>query len=146
MLFRSSYDPENHHRMMLLRHQKIAGIANDIADLQVYGPARGDLLILGWGSTYGAIRSAVERLQAQGHAVGHAHLRHLNPFPRNTGDVLGSFRRVLIPEVNMGQLRQLIRARYLVDAVGLNKVRGKPYRIAEIEDAARLLLDEGSAT
>lgn len=140
-----SYDPDNHHRMTQLRHQKIAGIANDIADLQVYGPSRGDLLILGWGSTYGAIRSAVERLQGQGHAVSHAQIRHLNPFPRNTGEVLGSFRRVLIPEVNMGQLRMLIRARYLVDAVGLNKVRGKPYRITDIEDAARLLLDEGAA-
>ncbi|MFO1539424.1 MAG: 2-oxoacid:acceptor oxidoreductase subunit alpha, partial [Chloroflexota bacterium] len=138
-----SYDPDNHHRMTQLRHQKVANIANDIGDLQVYGPARGDLLILGWGSTYGALRSAAERLQAEGHAVSHAHLRHLNPFPRNTGDVLASFQRVLIPEVNMGQLRMLIRARYLADAVGLNKVRGKPYRIAEIEDAARLLLDEG---
>ncbi len=140
-----SYDPENHHRMTQLRHQKIANIANDIPDLQVYGPSRGDLLILGWGSTYGAIRSAVERLQAEGHAVAHAHLRHLNPFPRNTGEVLGAYRRVLMPEVNMGQLRLLIRARYLVDAVGLNKVRGKPYRIAEIEEAARLLLTEGAA-
>ena len=77
--------------------------------------------------------------------MAHAHLRHLNPFPRNTGEVLGAYRRVLIPEVNMGQLRLLIRARYLVDAVGLNKVRGKPYRIAEIEEAARLLLTEGAA-
>ena len=136
-----SYDPENHHRMTQLRAQKVAVIADDIPDLQVFGPERGDLLILGWGSTYGAIRSAVERLQAQGQSVAHAHLRHLNPFPRNTGDVLASYRRVLIPEINMGQLRLLIRGRYLVDAVGLNRVRGKPYRISEIEDAARLMLE-----
>jgi 2-oxoglutarate/2-oxoacid ferredoxin oxidoreductase subunit alpha len=140
-----SYDPDNHHRMTVLRHEKVAGIANDIADLRVFGPARGDVLVLGWGSTYGALRSAVERLQIQGHAVAHAHLRHLNPFPRNTGDVLASYRRVLVPEVNMGQLRHLVRDRYLVDAIGLNKVRGKPFRIAEIEDAVRLLLDEETA-
>src|SRR5689334_2791494 len=118
-----SYDPDNHHKMTQLRAQKVAAVADDIPDLQVFGPARGDLLVLGWGSTYGAIRSAVERLQAQGHAVAHAQLRHLNPFPRNTGDVLASFRRVLIPEINMGQLRLLVRGRYLVDAVGLNRVR-----------------------
>jgi 2-oxoglutarate ferredoxin oxidoreductase subunit alpha len=141
-----SYDPDNHQRMTTLRYQKVAIIANDIPDLQVYGPPRGDVLVLGWGSTYGAIRSAVERLQAEGHTVSHAHLRHLNPFPRNTGDVLSSFRRVLIPEVNMGQLRFLIRGRYLVDAVGLNRVRGKPFRISEIEDATRLMLrNEGTA-
>ncbi len=141
-----SYDPENHHRMTQLRAQKVALIADEIPDLQVFGPTRGDLLILGWGSTYGAIRSAVERLQTEGLSVAHAHLRHLNPFPRNTGEVLASYRRVLIPEINMGQLRLLIRGRYLVDAVGLNRVRGKPYRIAEIEDAARLMLEpEGTA-
>jgi 2-oxoglutarate ferredoxin oxidoreductase subunit alpha len=140
-----SYDPENHHRMTTLRNEKVARIANDIPDLQVFGPERGDVLVLGWGSTYGAIRSAVERLQAEGHAVSHAHLRHLNPFPRNTGDVLGRFRSVLIPEVNLGQLRLLIRARYLVDALGLNRVRGKPFRIAEVEAAARALLAPAGA-
>jgi 2-oxoglutarate ferredoxin oxidoreductase subunit alpha len=138
-----SYDPENHHRMTVLRHEKIARIADDIPDLQVFGPSRGDVLVLGWGSTYGALRSAVERLQSQGEAVAHAQLRHLNPFPRNTGEVLSAYRRVLVPEVNMGQLRMLLRDRYLVDVVGLNKVRGKPFRIAEIEDAVRLLIAEG---
>jgi 2-oxoglutarate ferredoxin oxidoreductase subunit alpha len=135
-----SYDPENHHRMQLLRAAKVAGIARDIPDLQVYGPQSGELLILGWGSTYGAIRSAVERMQANGESVAHAHLRHLNPFPSNTADVLGHFRHVLIPELNLGQLSMLVRSRYLIDAVGLNKVRGKPYRITEIEDAARAVL------
>ena len=137
-----SYDPDNHHRMQLIRAAKIAGIADDIPDLEVYGPDRGDLLILGWGSTYGSIRSAVERLQADGRSVAHAHLRHLNPFPRNTEAVVGSYRRVLIPELNLGQLLMLIRSRYLVDAVGYNRVRGKPFRIAEIVAEAERLLAE----
>jgi 2-oxoglutarate ferredoxin oxidoreductase subunit alpha len=137
-----SYDPENHHRMQVLRQAKIAAIADDIPELEVSGPPEGDLLILGWGSTYGSIRSAVERLQARGVSVAHAHLRYLNPFPRNTGDVVKAYKRVLIPEVNLGQLSMLIRARYLVDAVGYNKVRGKPFRIAELEAEAERLLAE----
>jgi 2-oxoglutarate ferredoxin oxidoreductase subunit alpha len=136
-----SYDPDNHHRMQLLRAAKVAGIANDIPELVAHGPARGDLLVIGWGSTYGALRSAVERLQASGKSVAHAHIRHLNPFPRNLGEVLESYRRVLIPEVNLGQLSMLIRARFLVDAVGYNRVRGKPFRIAEIEAEALRLLE-----
>jgi len=137
-----SYDPDNHQRMQELRRDKVAGIARDIPPLEVHGAAEGDLLVLGWGSTYGAIRSAVERLQGRGHAVSHAHLRHLNPFPANTGDVVRSFRQVLIPEINLGQLLMLIRARYLVDAVGYNRVRGKPFRIGEIEAEAGRLLAE----
>ena len=137
-----SYDPDNHHRMHLLRAAKIAGIAKDIPPLGVDGPAEGDLLILGWGSTYGAIRSATERLRGRGVSVAHAHLRYLNPLPANTGDVLRAYRRVLIPELNLGQLLMLIRARYLVDAVGYNRVRGKPFRIAEIEAEAERLLAE----
>ena len=128
--------------MQTLRAAKVAGIAGDIAPLEVYGPERGDLLILGWGSTYGAIRSAVERLHAEGKSVAHAHLRHLNPFPANTGDVLASYRHVLIPEVNLGQLLLLIRARYLIDAIGYDRVRGKPFRIAEIIDEAERVLAE----
>ncbi len=137
-----SYDPENHHRMQLLRAAKIAGIAADIAPLAVHGPERGELLILGWGSTYGALRSAAERLQAQGKSVAHAHLRHLNPMPANMETVLRSFRRVLVPEINLGQLLMLIRARFLIDAVGYDKVRGKPFRIAEIVTEAERLLGE----
>ena len=137
-----SYDPDNHDRMQRLRQAKIAGIAADIPPLDVYGPSEGDLLILGWGSSYGAIRSAVERLQADGKSVAHAHLRYLNPFPENTGDVVRAYKRVLIPELNLGQLLMLIRARYLVDAIGYNKVRGKPFRIAEIENEATRILGE----
>ena len=121
--------------MQLLRQAKVARMADDIAPLEVFGPDRGDLLILGWGSTYGAIRSAVERLNAQGRSVAHAHLRHLNPFPANTEKVLRSYRRVLIPEMNLGQLLQLVRAKYLVDAVGYNRVTGKPFKAGEIADA-----------
>ena len=131
--------------MQLLRAAKVAGIARDIPPLEVYGPASGDLLILGWGSTYGAIRSAVERLQADGRSVAHAHLRHLNPFPANTEDVLRSYRTVLIPEMNLGQLLMLVRAKYLIDAVGYDKVRGKPFRIAEIVTEAERLLGENHA-
>ena len=141
-----SYDPENHHRMQLLRQAKIAGIAGDIPPLEVHGPAEGDLLVLGWGSTYGAIRSAVERLQAKGASIAHAHLRYLNPLPANTGDVVSSYKRVLIPEVNLGQLSMLIRARYLIDAIGYNRVRGKPFRIAELEAEAERILETIRAT
>ncbi len=138
-----SYDPDNHHRMQLLRQAKIAGIAGDIPPLAVAGPETGDLLVLGWGSTYGAIRSAVERLQAKGRSVAHAHLRYLNPMPANTEAVLKAYKRVLIPEVNLGQLSLLIRARFLVDAVGYNRVRGKPFRIAELEAEAERVLAGG---
>jgi 2-oxoglutarate ferredoxin oxidoreductase subunit alpha len=141
-----SYDPDNHHRMQVLRQAKIAGIAADIPPLEVYGPTEGDLLVLGWGSTYGAIRSAVERLQDRGASIAHAHVRYLNPLPANTGDVLRAFRQVLIPEVNLGQLSMLVRARFLVDAIGYNRVRGKPFRIAELEaEAERILATLGSA-
>jgi len=137
-----SYDPENHHLMQTLRAAKVAGIANDIPDLQVSGPREGDLLILGWGSTYGAIRSAVERLQGAGRSVAHAHLRHLNPLPSNTEEVLRSYRRVLLPEINLGQLRLLLRGRYLIDVAGFNLVRGKPFKIGDIQREAERVLSE----
>ncbi len=137
-----SYDPDNHHRMSLLRAEKVARIALDIPPLDVFGPPEGDLLIVGWGSTYGSIRSAVERLQARGRKVAHAHIRYLNPFPSNTGDVLRAYRKVLVPEINMGQLRTMLRATYLVDAEGFNLVRGKPFQIAEIQVKAEQTLGD----
>ncbi len=140
-----SYDPDNHHRMSLLRAEKVARIAGDIPPLDVFGPDHGDLLIIGWGSTYGALRSAAERLQASGRSVAHAHLRYLNPFPANTGDVLRGYRRVLVPEINLGQLWFLLRGNYLVDAISYGRVRGKPFRIQEIVDEAQRVLDEGEA-
>ncbi len=139
-----SYDADNHHKMTVLRRDKVAGIARDIPDLEVFGPETGDLLILGWGSTYGALRSATERLQADGTSVAHAHLRHLFPFPKNTGDVLRSYKTVLVPELNLGQLWFVIRGTYLVDALAYGRVRGKPFRIAEIIDEANRVLAERS--
>ena len=137
-----SYDPENHHRMMLLRAEKVARIARDIPSTEVYGDERGELLILGWGSTYGSIRSAVERLRARGRRVAHAHLRYVNPLPEDLGAILSRYERVLMPELNLGQLRMLVRSKYLVDAVGFNLVRGKPFQIGEIEAKAESLLGE----
>ena len=119
--------------MVNLRAAKIRRIANDIPALEVNGPAQGDLLVLGWGSTSGAIRHAVENARKRGHAVASAHLRYLNPWPANLGEVLGNYRRILIPEMNSGQLRLLIRAEFLVDAIGFNKITGKPFLTYEIE-------------
>jgi 2-oxoglutarate ferredoxin oxidoreductase subunit alpha len=135
-----SYDPVNHHHMVQTRARKIANIANEIPELSVTGPAEGDVLVLGWGGTYGSLVTACQRMQHKGHKVSHAHLRYLNPMPRNTGDVLKRFRKVLIPELNGGQLRLLIRGTYLVDAVGLNKVQGKPFLVSEIEEKIEELL------
>ncbi len=129
-----SYDAENHMRMVTYRVEKVARIANDIPDVKVMGQTEGPLLVLGWGSTYGAILSAVERARASGVPVSAAHLRYLNPFPPNLGDVLARFDKILIPELNLGQLRLLIRARFLIDAIGLNRVTGRPLKIREIEE------------
>ncbi len=136
-----SYDPENHDLMVRLRAAKVAGIAADIPELEVDDPDGADALVLGWGSTYGAIGAAARRVRASGRQVATAHLHYLNPFPRNTGEVVRRYEKVLIPEINLGQLRMLIRAEFLVDAVGYNKVRGRPFRAAELEDAITALVD-----
>jgi 2-oxoglutarate ferredoxin oxidoreductase subunit alpha len=139
-----SYDPANHELMTHLRVDKIAGIASDIAPLEVDDPdGDAEVLVLGWGSTYGAIAAGIRRVRLQGRSVAHGHLRHLNPFPANTAEVLAGYRRVLVPEMNLGQLRTLVRARYLVDARGLNKMSGQPFHAAEIERAILDLLHEG---
>ncbi|MCZ6706354.1 MAG: 2-oxoglutarate ferredoxin oxidoreductase subunit alpha, partial [Chloroflexi bacterium] len=130
-----SYDPDNHQHMTELRAEKVARIANDIPELEVEGPEEGELLVLGWGSTHGAILTAANLAREQGAEVTTAHLRYLNPFPRNLGDVVKRFKRVLIPENNLGHLRLLIRAEFLVDAQGLNKVTGQPFTTVEIRDA-----------
>lgn len=135
-----SYDPLNHHHMVRTRAQKVANIANEIPELEVVGPSEGDVLVIGWGGTYGSLLTAVQRLQRQGHAVAHAHLSYLNPMPRNTGEVLKRYRKVLVPELNAGQLCTLLRAQYLVDAVGFNKVQGKPFLVSEIEEAVLQLV------
>ncbi len=135
-----SYDPVNHEHMVKVRAEKVARIADDIAPLQVFGPSEGDLLVIGWGSTAGAIRSAVERVQRRGASVAAAHLRYLNPFPKNIENVLKRYEKVLVPELNSGQLSMLLRARYLIDAQGLNKVQGQPFKIAEIEQRIEEML------
>jgi 2-oxoglutarate ferredoxin oxidoreductase subunit alpha len=135
-----SYDPDNHDFMTRLRAQKVAGIAAGIPELEVDDPDGAELLVLGWGGTYGSIAAAVRRVRRDGGSVAHAHLRYLNPFPRNTGDVLRSYDRVLVPEMNLGQLLKLIRAEFLVDAIGYNRVRGVPFRSSEVADAIGTLL------
>ena len=133
-----SYDAENHDLMTQLRAQKVAGIK--VPDLEVDHQEGADLLVLSWGGTYGPVHAGVRRVRGDGHRVAHAHLRWLNPFPANLGAVLKSYDRVLIPEMNLGQLSQLIRARYLVDAVGYNRVTGKPFRAGEIADAVEAMV------
>lgn len=127
-----SYDPENHEHMSRQRAAKIAKIQDDIAELEVHGDGH-DLLVLGWGSTYGAIRTAVNRVQKGGGPVAHAHLRHINPFPKNLGDLLSRYDRILIPEINLGQLSRLIRAEYGVESIGYNRVLGQPLKAREIQ-------------
>jgi 2-oxoglutarate ferredoxin oxidoreductase subunit alpha len=135
-----SYDPANHERMIWLRAEKVARIADELPPIEVFGAPEGRVLVVGWGSTYGAITSAVEILQKEGHAVSSIHLRYLSPMQNDLGDVLSRFERVLIPEMNMGQLAMLVRAKYLVNAVSLTKVQGRPFKISEITAKVRELL------
>ncbi len=126
--------------MTRLRAQKVAAIAKAIPEQSVDHDEGADLLILSWGGTYGPVQAGVRRVRKRGARVAHAHLRYLNPFPRNLGDVLRSYDRVLIPEMNLGQLLRLVRSEFLVDAVGYNRVTGKPFRASEIEDAIGAML------
>ena len=136
-----SYDPENHQLMVRIREEKIARIADHIPPQQLdSGADKGDLLVLGWGSTYGAIKSAVGELQNQGYAVSHAHLRHLRPFPANLGEILRNFKQVLIPEINNGQLIKIIRDQYLIDAAGYHKIMGIPITKTELVMKVREML------
>jgi 2-oxoglutarate ferredoxin oxidoreductase subunit alpha len=126
------YAPENHEHMTKTRAQKVANIADAIPEQDVFGDAKGKLLVLSWGGTFGAVRAAVESARADGKSVSHAHLKYLNPFPKNLGNVLKRYERVLIPELNTGQLSLLIRAKFLVDAQGFNKIQGKPFLVREL--------------
>ena len=137
-----SYSPDNHERMCRVRAAKVAGIAEDIPEQKIeVGSDSGKLLVLGWGSTYGAIREAVERSRARGLDVSHAHLRYINPFPKNLGELLKRFERVLVPELNLGQLVRLVRSQYLVPAESFPKIQGQPFKIAELEDKIRKVLE-----
>jgi 2-oxoglutarate/2-oxoacid ferredoxin oxidoreductase subunit alpha len=128
-----NYEPLNHERMVRLRAAKVAAIVQDVPDVVPAGDAEGDLLLIGWGSTYGAITAALGAARAKGRRVGHVHLRHLNPLPKNLGDVMKRYKKIVVPEMNMGQLLWVLRAKYLVDAEGFNKIQGKPFKQSEIE-------------
>ena len=137
-----SYDPENHHRMVTFRQSKVDRVADTIGPTEVDDPTgEARLLVLGWGSSYGPIGAGIRRARRAGYHVAQAHLRHLNPFPADLGDVLRRYDKVLVPEMNLGQLRTLIRAEYLVDAVGYNQVRGLPFGAAELADVIRATAD-----
>jgi 2-oxoglutarate ferredoxin oxidoreductase subunit alpha len=118
--------------MIRLRAQKVANVADDVPPQLVQGPDHGKLLVVSWGGTFGACRTAVESVQGHGSSVAHLHLRYLNPLPKDLGDILGRYDRLLVPELNEGQLHQLLRATYLADPVALNKVQGKPFAVVEI--------------
>jgi 2-oxoglutarate ferredoxin oxidoreductase subunit alpha len=136
-----SYDPVNHQRMVRLRAEKVERIARDIPEAEVFGdPEGGDLLVVGWGSTYGAINSAVQRARRRGGRVSSVHLRYLNPFPSNLGEIISRYEKVLVPELNMGQLWLVLRGRYCVDAVRLSKIQGQPFQIEEVEQKIEEML------
>ncbi len=140
-----SYDPDNHDFMIKMRAAKIERIADDIPLQTVEGPQEGELLVVGWGSTYGSIRNAVSALRAKGVHVSHAHIRYLNPFPKNLGEILYKFKKIVVPEINNGQLVRLLRAKYLVPARGFNKIKGLPLRSEEVEKAIQEALGENNA-
>lgn len=129
-----SYDPENHEEMVRIRKQKVDNIQKYIPDLVVEGEQEGELLVLGWGSTYGAIKEAIYNVKKKGYNVSQAHLRYINPFPKNLGEVLNRFKKVIIPELNLGHLALLIKGKFLKDVIQLNKVQGRPFKVAEIEN------------
>ena len=138
------YSPSNHAHMTETRAKKVAGIANFIPEQTIEGPDSGDLLVISWGGTYGAVRTAVRQCIAQGHKVAHAHLRYLNPFPKNLGDLISRYEKVLVPELNCGQLRFVLRGTYLVDAVGYNKIQGKPFLVSELVEQIHALVEGDS--
>ncbi|MEW6299552.1 MAG: 2-oxoacid:acceptor oxidoreductase subunit alpha [Thermodesulfobacteriota bacterium] len=137
-----SYAPLNHEQMVRVRYRKMAKITQDIPPTKIDGPDSGKLLVIGWGSTYGSIAAAVKEFQGQGKAVSHVHLRYLNPLPADLGGIIARFDKVLVPEMNMGQLLRVLRAEYLVDAVGLNKIQGRPFKVSEITARIARMLEE----
>ncbi len=137
-----SYDPDNHDKMVRLRAEKVARAAQSIPLLEVDGDPSGDILVLGWGGTYGSITTAIEQVRAQGHTVSSAHLQYLNPFPSNTEEVLRSFKKVIIPEINLGQLSTLIRAKFLIDTIGINIVKGKPFQVGTLVERITEVIEQ----
>lgn len=142
-----SYDPDNHENMVKIRAEKVERIANYIPLQEIdNGPDKGDVLVLGWGSTYGSIKSAVKELVNEGKSVAHAHLHHIYPFPKNLGDILANYDKVLVPEINNGQLVRLIRDKYLIPAIPYNKIKGVPITKNELKDQVELLLTKEKET
>tara|TARA_B100000683_G_scaffold33841_1_gene29609 strand:- start:781 stop:1380 length:600 start_codon:yes stop_codon:yes gene_type:complete len=135
-----SYDPDNHHRMVELRQEKVNRIQNDITQTEVYGDENGDVLILSWGGTFGSCRSAVESLRDNRKSVSHVHLRWISPLPKDLGEIIIKFKNVLVPEINMGQLIKIIRSEYLVDAKGLNQVNGRPISTTNIIETVKEII------
>ncbi len=135
-----NYEPLNHEHMVRLRAAKVEAVADDIPPVVPEGDQSGDLLIIAWGSTHGPITAALNAQREKGRSIGHVHLRHLNPLPRDLGDVIKRFKKVLVPEMNMGQLLMIVRAKYLVDAQGYNKIQGKPFKTSEIENKIEQML------
>lgn len=135
-----NYEPQNHEFMVRLRAEKVDRIANDIPLAKVEGEEKGELLLVGWGGTYGAIKTAAMRLRSKGVNVSHLHLRHLNPMPKNVGEILYNFKQILVPELNLGQLVKVLRSKFLVPAIGLNKIQGQPFKSTEIEKKVEEML------
>lgn len=136
-----SYDPDNHEKMTRLRDEKVARIANDIPPTEVFGQDGDELLVIGWGGTFGTLRTAVKNKQAEGVSVSHVHLRYLNPLPADLGDIISRYQKVVVAELNLGQIATIIRARYLVDAIGFNKIQGQPFYVYEVESKIDEILE-----
>src|SRR6185312_10928072 len=135
-----SYAPDNHEKQTKVRAEKVARIAQDIGEMDFSGSESGDVLVIGWGGTYGALRQAQQAVSAQGHKVSHAHVRWLSPLEPGLAKIIRNFKHVLVAELNMGQLRTVLRAEFLVDAVGLNKIQGQPFKVREVIAAIEKLL------
>ena len=127
-----SYDPDNHESMVKLRSEKVEAVSDIIPDVVPFGDETGDVVVVGWGSTYGAIRTAVEKCRNEQKSVSHIHLRYINPLPKNLGEILLRYKKVIVPEMNLGQLNSILRSKFLIDSIGLNKVQGKPFTVEEI--------------
>ncbi|NJN25452.1 MAG: 2-oxoacid:acceptor oxidoreductase subunit alpha [Cyclobacteriaceae bacterium] len=140
-----SHDPENHQKMVEIRQEKINRIAQDIPNLEIMGSPEANLLIIGWGSTYGAIKSAVDAISREGKKVAYVHLRHINPLPTNLATIVGRYKEILVPEMNLGQLKNILQARYLIPMIGMNKVQGIPFKTSEIKAKIEELLSKEEA-
>jgi len=139
-------DPDNHQKMVEIRQEKIDRIANDIPTLEVMGDPTADLLLIGWGSSYGAIISAVDEKIKEGEKVAYVHLKHMNPFPSNLGGIVAKYDTILVPEMNLGQLRTILQSNFLKPMLGLNKVEGQPFKTSEIKSKIDEILSEKEAT